>query len=71
MRLAGKPSVLSWTMSSLSSHGCLLAASALVGFNCSICALEIVADAWEREQVFALLLTKEGKVAKWSQERMT
>ena len=49
--VAGRePSVLSWSTSSLSCHGSLLAVSALVGSNCSTHAREIAADAWEREQ---------------------
>ena len=50
-----KPSVLSWSTSSLSSQGYLLVVSALVAFNYSIRAREIAADAWEREQGSCLL----------------
>ena len=53
--VAGREPVLFWYMSILSSHGCLLAVSALVAFNCSTCAREIAADAWEREQGSCLL----------------
>ena len=42
---------------------------ALVAFNCSTCALEIAADAWEREQGSCLL--KEGADVKQLQERAT
>ena len=55
LQLAGKPSVLSRSTSTLSSHRCLIAVSTLVAFNCLTLAREIVADAWEREQGSCLL----------------
>ena len=52
----------------LSSHGCLLAASALVPFNCLTRVRKIAAVAWEREQGSC---SKEGADVKWLQERVT